>query len=219
MIVLENVTKTFVLNGQSKTVARDISLVVPSGAVIGLLGRNGAGKSTLMNMIAGNIAPTSGRILSDGTISYPVGFAGSFNGDLTGAQNARFVARIYGVDTGELVDFVADFAELGKHFHLPFRSYSSGMKARLSFGVSMAIPFDFYLIDEVTAVGDASFREKSNRLFLDRMEKAGALFCSHSLGMVKNLCDMGAVLENGNLTLFDDVDEAIEHHVRNMRGK
>ena len=143
MIVLDHVTKTFVMRGQRKTVARDINLVVPTGAVVGLLGRNGAGKSTLMRMISGNVAPTSGQILSDGTISYPVGFSGSFHGDLTGAQNARFVARIYGIDTAELVDFVEDFSELGRHFHLPFRTYSSGMKARLAFGVSMAIPFDF----------------------------------------------------------------------------
>ncbi len=218
MIVLDHVTKTFVMRGQRKTVARDINLVVPTGAVVGLLGRNGAGKSTLMRMISGNVAPTSGQILSDGTISYPVGFSGSFHGDLTGAQNARFVARIYGIDTAELVDFVEDFSELGRHFHLPFRTYSSGMKARLAFGVSMAIPFDFYLIDEVTAVGDASFRTKSNTVFLDRMENAGALFCSHSLGMVKELCDMGAVLENGELTLFEDVEQALEQHVANMRG-
>ena len=139
----------------------------PTGAVVGLLGRNGAGKTTLMQMIAGTMEPTSGRILSDGSISYPVGFAGSFHRDLTGAQNTRFVARIYGIDTEALVAFVEDFAELGKHYHLPFRTYSAGMRARLAFGVSMGIPFDFYLIDEVTAVGDANFREKSREVFLD----------------------------------------------------
>lgn len=216
MIVLDHVTKTFVLKGQRKTVARDINVVFPTGAVIGLMGRNGAGKTTLMRMISGNVAPTSGRILSDGTISYPVGFAGSFHPDLTGAQNARFVARLYGVETEALVEFVKDFSELGGHFHLPFRTYSAGMKARLAFGVSMGIPFDFYLIDEVTAVGDAAFREKSRLVFQSRMEKAGALFVSHSLPLVKQVCDMGAVLENGQLTFFEDVDEAIRHHEANM---
>lgn len=219
MIALRNVTKTFVLNGRRKTVAKNINAVFPTGAVVGLLGRNGAGKSTLMNMIAGTLAPTSGEIVSDGTISYPVGFAGSFHGDLTGAQNARFVARIYGVDTEALVRFVEDFAELGPHFHLPFRSYSSGMKSRLSFGVSMAIPFDFYLIDEVTSVGDANFKEKSRAVFLDRMQRSGALFCSHALPMVKDLCDMGAVLEDGVLSVFDDVEEALEVHVTNLRSR
>ena len=218
MIRLEHLTKTFILNGHRKVVARDICADFPTGVTVGLLGRNGAGKSTLMNMIAGNIDPSSGRILTDGTISYPVGFAGSFHGDLTGAQNARFVARLYGVDTEELIAFVEDFAELGKHFHLPFRSYSSGMRSRLSFGVSMGIPFDYYLVDEVTSVGDAAFRDKSRDVFMDRMQKSGALFVSHQLPMVRELCDIGAVLEDGNLTLYEDVDEAIEKHKENMRS-
>lgn len=218
MIHLDRLCKTFTLKGRRKVVADNINVVFPTGAVIGLLGRNGAGKTTLMNMIAGNLEPTSGQVLTDGTISYPVGFAGSFHGDLTGAQNTRFVARIYGIDTEALVAFVEDFAELGQHFHLPFRSYSAGMRSRLAFGVSMGIPFDFYLIDEVTSVGDAAFREKSQAVFLDRMERSGALFCSHSMPMVKELCDMGAVLEAGQLTLYDDVEEAVEHHVANMRA-
>ncbi|MEM6374610.1 MAG: ABC transporter ATP-binding protein [Pseudomonadota bacterium] len=217
MIHLDNVSKTFVLKGRRQVVADQINAVFPTGAVIGLLGRNGAGKTTLMKMISGNLEPTSGQILSDGTISYPVGFAGSFHGDLTGAQNARFVARIYGIDTEALVDFVADFAELGQHFHLPFRSYSSGMRSRLAFGVSMGIPFDFYLIDEVTSVGDAAFRQKSSAVFLDRMERSGALFCSHSMPMVRELCDMGAVLEQGRLVVYEDLEEAIAQHNANMR--
>ncbi len=219
MIYLDRVTKTFSLKGRRKTVVEDVTAVFPTGAVVGLLGRNGAGKSTMMNMIAGNMEPTSGRIVSDGTISYPVGFSGSFHAELTGAQNTRFVARIYGVDTEALVDFVEDFAELGKHFHLPFRSYSSGMRSRLAFGVSMGIPFDFYLIDEVTSVGDAAFRSKSSDVFLDRVRNAGALFVSHSMPMVKRLCNMGAVLENGKLEMFDDVDEAIERHEANMKKR
>lgn len=217
MIRLKNVTKTFILNGRRKTVADNISVDFPTGASVGLLGRNGAGKTTLLQMIAGNMDPTSGQILSSGTISYPVGFSGSFHPELTGAQNTRFVARIYGIETDALVEFVRDFAELGQHFHLPVRSYSSGMRSRLAFGVSMGIPFDTYLIDEVTSVGDAAFREKSTIVFQARMDKAGALFISHSTALVRILCDMGAVLENGKLTLYDDVDEAIERHEANMK--
>ena len=216
MIRLENLTKTFVINGKSKTVARNINLDIPTGATVALMGRNGAGKSTLMGMIAGNIDPTSGRILTNGTISYPVGFQGSFHGDLTGVQNTRFVARIYGIDTAALVEFVEDFAELGQHFRLPIRTYSAGMKSRLSFGVSMGIPFDTYLVDEVTSVGDSAFKEKSRQVFLDRMEKSGALFVSHSTGMMREFCTMGAVLEDGDLTLYEDIGEAIEQHLENM---
>jgi len=217
MIRLENVTKTFVLNGRRKTVARNISVDFPTGVCVGLLGRNGAGKTTLLQMIAGNMDPTSGRVLTDGTISYPVGFAGSFSPDLTGAQNARFVSRIYGVDTKELVDFVEDFADLGAHFHLPFRTYSSGMRSRLAFGVSMAIHFDTYLVDEVTSVGDAAFREKSKDVFLSRLQESGAIFISHSHASVRELCTMGAVLENGELTLYDNVEDAIAQHGLNAR--
>lgn len=217
MIRLENLSKIFRIDGQRKVVADRINVTFPSGAVVGLLGRNGAGKSTLLQMIAGSQDPTSGRIVATGTVSWPVGLAGSFHGDLTGAQNTRFVARIYGIDTGELVDFVEDFAELGVHFRLPFRTYSSGMKARLAFGVSMGIGFDTYLVDEVTAVGDAAFRARSTALFNDRMRKAGAIMVNHSMAQIRASCTAGAVLEDGRLTYYEDLEAAIAHHEGNMR--
>ncbi|RFP90968.1 ABC transporter ATP-binding protein [Rhodobacteraceae bacterium 63075] len=216
MIKLDRLTKIFPMRTGYKVVVEDLTAVFPSGQSIALLGRNGAGKSTLLRMISGALRPTSGRVLSTGTISYPVGFAGSFHPQLTGAQNTRFVARIYGVDTDELVDFVQDFAELGRHFHMPIRTYSSGMKARLSFGVSMGIPFDTYLVDEVTAVGDGAFREKSIQLFEDRRKRAGAIMVSHSPPMIRAMCDKAVVLENGEVTFYDDIETALEHHNANM---
>lgn len=217
MIHLDRLTKYFPMRGGRKTIVENLTATFPTGASVALLGRNGAGKSTLLKLIAGTIRPSSGRVLSTGSISYPVGFSGSFHGDLTGAQNTRFVARLYGVDTDELVDFVQDFAELGRHFHMPLRTYSSGMKARLSFGVSMGIPFDTYLVDEVTSVGDGAFRRKSVELFEDRRKTAGAIMVSHSTPMIKATCNMGAVMENGVLKFYDDIDEALEHHDRNMK--
>ena len=196
----------------------NISLTLPSKTSVALLGRNGAGKSTLLKILAGNMEPTSGEILTDGTISWPVGFAGSFHPELTGMQNVRFVARIYGADTDATIRFVEDFAELGQHFRLPFRTYSSGMRSRLAFGVSMAIPFDTYLVDEVTATGDASFRQKSSALFRARMENAGSFVVSHSMPTVRELCDVGMVLENGRATYYEDLEEAIAHHETNMLG-
>ena len=216
MIRFEHVTKVFSLDGQHKRVADDISLTFPTGRSVGLLGRNGAGKSTLLKMIAGTLSPTSGRIVSTGTISWPVGFAGSFHPELTGAQNTRFVARIYGVDTDELIDFVEDFAGLGPHFRLPFRTYSSGMKSRLAFGVSMGIGFDTYLVDEVTAVGDAAFRARSSQVFKARMKTAGAVVVNHSMPQIRELCDAVAVLHEGKLTYFDDVAAGINQHHENM---
>lgn len=218
MIVLENLTKSFPTPNGRKFVARDVSLTIPKGKAVALLGRNGAGKSTMLQMISGNMNPDSGQIHSQGTVSFPVGFAGSFHRDLTGAQNARFVARIYGVDTDEMLNFVADFAALGGHLHMPTRSYSSGMRSRLAFGISMALYFDTYLVDEVTSVGDSAFRRKSAAIFKARMKHSSALVVTHSLIEVRNLCNAGAVLEEGRITYFDDVEEAIARHVANMKN-
>jgi capsular polysaccharide transport system ATP-binding protein len=218
MIHLDNLTKVFHMGANRKVIVSQATITFPSRTSIALLGRNGAGKSTLLRMIAGTVAPTSGQILSTGSISYPVGFSGSFHRDLTGAQNAKFVARIYGVDTRELLEYVQDFAELGAHFHQPIHTYSSGMRSRLAFGISMGIPFDTYLVDEVTSVGDAAFRAKSQKVFAERMQKAGMLFVSHSLPQVKEVCTAGVVLEKGKLIYFDKVEEAIERHSRNMAG-
>jgi capsular polysaccharide transport system ATP-binding protein len=184
-----------------------------------LLGRNGAGKSTLLKLIAGTSGATSGEILTDGTISFPIGFSGSFHPDMTGAQNTRFVARIYGIDADLLAAYVREFAELGGHFFQPLRTYSSGMRSRLSFGVSMGLTFDTYLVDEITAVGDESFKKKSNAVFLDRMQRSGALFVSHSTGMLREICQSGAVLENGHLTYYDDITDAISAHNENMKRR
>lgn len=212
MIVIENLTKVYRTKGKPTVVADGISAVFPTGQSVALLGRNGAGKSSLLQMIAGTMLPSSGRILSDGTVSWPVGFAGSFHSDLTGAQNVRFVARIYGVDTDRLVDYVDDFAELGQHYHKPFGSYSSGMRSRLAMGTSMGIDFDTYLVDEVSSVGDATFRAKSNTVFNARMKNASSVVVSHSMPLIRSTCTMGAVLENGQLQVFDDLEEAIACH-------
>lgn len=216
MIRLQNVSKSFCLNGVDKPLFRNLTLDIPSGCSVALLGRNGAGKSSLLRMISGSLDPDFGQIHHSGSISWPVGFAGSFHPDLTGQQNIRFVGRVYGVDTDELTEFVEDFADLGKHFYLPCRSYSSGMKSRLAFGLSMGIRFDTYLVDEVTAVGDGAFRQKSEAVFRHRLAHSGAIIVSHGTKMIRRLCDSALVLENGALTWFDDVDDAIDVHHRNM---
>ncbi|PRD29693.1 ABC transporter ATP-binding protein [Gemmobacter lutimaris] len=212
MIRFENLCKSYRIGETRKVIVDNLTLTLPTGQSLALLGRNGAGKSTLLQMVAGTILPDSGRITSDGTISWPVGLGGSLHRELTGAQNIRFIARVYGVDTEELVDFVEDFAELGPHFHMPVRSYSSGMRSRLAFGASMGIRFDTYLVDEVTAVGDARFRRKSRAVFRDRMAKSGAILVTHDLGALRDYCDAGLLLENGRLYYFPDLDEAITVH-------
>jgi len=212
VIRFENLSKSFRMGDRRKVIVDHLNLTLPTGKALALMGRNGAGKTTLLQMVAGTIRPDSGRIVSDGTISWPVGLGSSLHRDLTGAQNIRFIARVYGVDTESLVEFVEDFAELGQHFHMPVRSYSSGMRSRLAFGASMGIRFDTYLVDEVTAVGDASFRVKSRAVFRERMKQSGAIFVSHDLGQLREYCDAGLVLERGRLQYFDDLDEALEVH-------
>ena len=212
MIRFENLSKSFWIRGERKVVIDDLTLTLPPGRSLALLGRNGAGKSTLLKMIAGTMRADAGRIVSDGTISWPVGFGGSFHPDLTGAQNVRFIARIYGVDTEGLLAFVEDFAELGKFFQMPVRSYSSGMRSRLTFGASMGIRFDTYLVDEVTAVGDAVFKRKSRAVFIDRMRHSSAIMVSHSMNQLRQFCNAGLVLEHGQIQYFDDLEEAIELH-------
>lgn len=217
MIRIENLTKTYRIDGKVRVVADNISATFPDRIGVAIFGRNGAGKSTLMRLLSGTQAHDSGRIIKTGRISWPVGFTGSFHGDLTGAQNTRFVARIQGVDTDELSAYVEDFAELGHYYHLPVRTYSSGMKARLSFGISMGIKFDTYLIDEVTSTGDAIFRDKSALVFKERIRDSGVVMVTHSLEAAKAICQHGAVLDGGKLTYFTDVKEAVEYHLELTR--
>ena len=212
MIQLNNLCKSYPVPGGSKAIVDRVTATLPSDISVALLGPNGAGKSTLLGMIAGTIRPSFGEVVTQSNISCPVGFAGSFHPDLTGAQNARFVARIYGADSDQVVEFVQEFSELGAHLGMPFRTYSAGMKARLSFGVSMAIPFDTYLVDEVTSVGDGAFRQKSIAILEERLQTSGAIVVSHSPPMIRRLCRAAAVLSDGQLTLFDDVDEALDQH-------
>ena len=219
MIEIKNLHKSYKIGNKIKHIAQGISLQIPYGVSVGIFGRNGAGKSTLLRMIAGLEEPDSGTITSQGSISWPIGFAGSFHPDLTGAQNVKFVARLYGVDTDELTTFVKNFAELGIHFDAPFRTYSSGMRARLGFGLSMGIDFGTYLIDEVTAVGDDAFRIKSAALLKERMQTSSAIIVSHSMPLLKDLCDCGIVLINGHARYYTDIDETIQVHKSAMHGR
>ena len=214
MIRLCNVSKRFYARGVETVVADGFNLTFPEGMSVALLGRNGAGKSCLLKMISGTMRPTSGKVCVAGSVSWPVGFAGSFHGDLTGLQNSRFVARIYGVDTDQLAAFVQDFSELGSHFHLPVRGYSQGMRARLGFALSMGIAFDSYLIDEVTAVGDVAFRQKCEAALAERLRGRSAIVVSHSLGFLCRVCQAGVVIEDGRAAWYDDLGEAIRVHRR-----
>lgn len=209
MIRLEGVNKAYRQGGVRTIVARRLTATFPTGMTVAVMGRNGCGKSTLLKMIAGSIQPDRGRITRHGTISWPVGFAGNFHAEMSGAANVRFIARIYGVDTEDLLDFVEDFARLGRHMQMPIKTYSSGMRSRLSFGVSMGLPFDTYLVDEVSSVGDVAFKAKAAGVLNDRLTRRGAVVVTHSTKLVQRLCDAVTILENGQLRWYDSVADGL----------
>lgn len=212
-IRLENLTKFYPTPAGRRYIFRDLNYMFPQEGNIGILGFNGAGKSTLMRLIGGTDFPNRGQVHADCRISWPVGLAAGFQGSLTGRENVKFVSRVYG-DTpsvrAERIDYVTEFAELGDYLDMPVNTYSSGMRSRLSFGLSMAFEFDVYLVDEVIAVGDRQFKKKSEAAFRQRQEKARLITVSHDLGLLKSLCNVGIVLNKGQLQSYDSIEDAID---------
>lgn len=195
----------------SDWVLRDINLSIPKGMSVGLLGRNGAGKSTLLRLIAGMDTPDRGEVQRNCRMSWPIGLSGGFQSNMTGRQNVKFVARVHGGQYAveQIVKKVQDFAELGSAFDEPIKTYSSGMRARLNFGLSLAFDFDVYLSDEATSVGDRGFRAKATLAFKERVGRASLIMVSHSEGILKDLCQAGIYLKGGQATWYHDINEAI----------
>ena len=215
MIKIENLTKSYRTPAGRHYVFKDLNLEIPSGKSVAFIGRNGAGKSTLLRMIGGIDRPDSGKIITNKTISWPVGLAGGFQGSLTGRENVKFVARLYAKqeELKEKIESVEEFAELGKYFDMPIKTYSSGMRSRLGFGLSMAFKFDYYIVDEVTAVGDARFKEKCAQLFKERHKESSFLMVSHSLNSLKEFCDVAIVFKDDNAVgFYEDVHEGIKSY-------
>jgi capsular polysaccharide transport system ATP-binding protein len=214
MIMLDGVTKVYRTRAGRKTVLRDVDAVFQSGHNFGILGVNGAGKSTLIRLLAGSEAPDRGTITRYARVSFPLGFGGTFHGALSGRENVAFIARIYGARIRSTIDYVEAFSELGDYFRMPVNTYSAGMRARLAFGICLAIDFDVYLIDEVTEIGDQRFRRKCAEAFRERMLRSDIILVTHNPQTMRQYCDRGAVLANGDLTLYDDVGTALERYHR-----
>jgi len=212
MIHFETVTKIYNAKNVRKLILDGVTFTFEDKHNIAIMGHNGAGKSTLMRMLAGIELPTSGRVRRDEKVSWPMGFSAGFNGTMTGVENTRFVARIYGEDTETVLAQVQSFAELGESLALPISTYSSGMKARLAFGLSLAINFDCYLIDEITAVGDHRFKKKSEAALKDKIHDSRVIMISHSEKTIRDYCDSGILLYDAKLYFYDDLGALISDY-------
>jgi capsular polysaccharide transport system ATP-binding protein len=209
MISCENLYKSYPAGHGRKEVLKGVNLTIGKQERVALLGRNGAGKSTLIKQIGGVELPDRGRVIRKMTNSWPIGFNGGFQGSLTGYDNARFIARIYGRTYSDLIDFIEDFTELGGSLRMPVKTYSSGMRARLAFALSLAIEFDCYLIDEVILVGDKNFQQKCNTELFEKRSDRAMIIASHDMDIISDLCDRGIVIHDGTVTAYDEIAEAV----------
>ena len=215
MIELKNATKFYNIKGKKHYILDNVSYRFPSGKSIGLLGANGAGKSTLLRLLGGIELPNAGKIITTSSISWPVGLSAGFQGSLTARENIKFVGQIHGKNIKEakrIADFVYDFAEIDDFFDMPVKSYSSGMKNRVNFGLSMAFDFDYYLVDEVTAVGDAKFKAKAKKEFDKKRKSACVIMVSHSMSELKKNVDIGVLLKDGKISIYENIDDAINEY-------
>lgn len=209
MIVGENLHKSYPMGRGRKVVLDGVDFTIGRHDKVGLLGRNGAGKTTLIKLIGAVEMPTSGTISRQMSVSWPLGFGGGFQGSLTGYDNARFIARIYGRDYKDLRDFVEDFSELGRQLKMPVKTYSSGMRARLAFALSLAIEFDCYMIDEIILVGDQNFHRKCHYELFEKRADRAMLLASHSPEIIREFCNRAMVLHQGKGVIYDDVNEGL----------
>lgn len=215
MIICRDVKKSYEHHsGGIKQVLKGVNFAVRPGERLALLGRNGAGKSTLLKLIGGVELPTSGKISRGISVSWPLGFAGGFQGSLTGYDNTRFIARIYQRDLSTVREFVEEFTGLGRQLKMPVKTYSSGMRARLAFALSLAIDFDCYLIDEVILVGDQDFQRKCHVEFFEKRAHKTMIIASHSTEFIKNFCNTALIIDDGISTFYDDVDVAVDIYVK-----
>jgi capsular polysaccharide transport system ATP-binding protein len=212
MIKIDNVSKGYRTNNWGwKQVLKAVSLDIPDNMNLGILGRNGAGKSTLIRLICGLDVPDKGGIETyNRRMSWPLGAAAGVHGSMTGRENIKFMCRIYNINFEETFDFIESFADLKEYMYMPVKTYSSGMKSRLGFGMSMAIEFDTYVVDEGFSAGDARFKEKTKEMFDEKLKKSNMIVVSHNPSTIKKFCTHGAVLSNGELVLYDKLDDAIK---------
>ena len=215
MIIIDDVYKRYkTKDGPGRWILNGVSLTIPPKHNVGLIGKNGAGKSTLLRLIGGVDHPTKGSIVRKTRISWPMGLGSGLQPSLTGRQNSKFICRIYGheSDLMDRISYIQDFAEIGSAFDEPIRTYSSGMKSRLQFALSLAVDFDVYISDEVTAAGDASFRKKAAEAFRNLVGRSSLIMAAHGESTLKEFCKSGIWLHEGKAHWFDDINDALREY-------
>ena len=219
MIIVEDVHKRYQTeHGPGNWVLTGVTLTIPPKVNVGLVGRNGVGKSTLLRLIGGVDQPNRGRIERRCRVSWPMGRASGLPGALTGRQNARFVCRVHGheADIPDRIAAIQDFAELGEAFDEPINTYSSGMRSRLQFALSLAFDFDVYIADESIGAGDAVFRKKAKLAFKERADHASLIMVSHAEGALRQFCTAGIWLDGGKAHWFDDIEDALKAYSESL---
>jgi capsular polysaccharide transport system ATP-binding protein len=220
MIIVNDVHKRYQTDhGPGKWVLQGVNITIPRNVSVGLVGRNGAGKSTLLRLIGGTDQPTRGHVERHCRVSWPMGFGGGLQGSMTGRQNAKFVCRIHGCPENEIAErllAIQDFAELGSYFDEPIKTYSSGMKSKLQFALSLAFDFDIYISDEVTSTGDAAFKKKASDAFKKLADHSSLIMVSHGDETLKQFCSAGILLSEGKAHWFDDINDALKAYKENL---
>lgn len=181
----------------------DVSFKVDKGEVMGIIGRNGAGKSTLLKVISGILKPTSGTVNLNGNVVPMLELGSGFDFDLSGRENVFLNGAILGYDEKFLKDKfneILEFSELGEFIDIPIRNYSSGMVMRLAFSIASLVDPEILIVDEILAVGDSAFQEKSKTKMLELMSGGTTvLFTSHSISQIKEMCDRVIWLDHGKV--------------------
>jgi len=209
MIEFENVSKSFWTGKTRKVILDRASFRVDVGKSLGILAPNGTGKTTIINMMAGLEKPDEGKVIRTSRISFPLGFMGGVMNKHSGTENARYIARLYGLDPDYVESFCRWLAGIKEYFDMPVGTYSSGMRSRFSFALMLALEFDIYLIDEgMPATADVEFNKKAGLILKQRLERATVIVVSHQAGTLEKFCQSAAVLRNGQLYMFDTLEEA-----------
>jgi capsular polysaccharide transport system ATP-binding protein len=216
MIEIRNLTKSYRVRNGRHYVFREVDADFPEGANIAIIGPNGGGKSTFLRILGGIDHPDSGQILTNRSFSWPLGLRGGFVAHMSGRDNCRMICNLYGLHyrhTRKKLEEIKELSGIGEYFEEPVKYYSSGMGGRLGFALSMAFSFDYFLIDEITSVGDAHFRELAKQTLEEKARYSKIIMVSHNMGDIKKFCDVGVLLKDGKLTVYEDLDEAIRAYL------